>query len=139
MSELTVPQYAVVKQLRIPVAVVITFRIRGLGLGAQIRYFLGHVHVTNSAEAACTAASALQSLVSSSSDAEKKVTWELGPDWFEYSGRRVLQTRRVITCTFGAAVVVEATNTKGIAHRNLRKTELSELYTAVYRNSIPEG
>jgi len=33
VGELTDPQYAVVKQLRIPVAVVITFRIEGVRFG----------------------------------------------------------------------------------------------------------
>jgi hypothetical protein len=40
-----------------------------------------------------------------------------------YSGRRVLHTRWVTTCTFGAVVEVEAANAKGIRHRNLGKTE----------------
>jgi len=86
---------------------------------------VGRLHVRNSVEAARTAESALQSLVSSSSDAEKNGIVGPGPDWSVYSGRRVLHTRWVITWILGAAVVVEAAKTKGTMLRNLRKIEWS--------------
>lgn len=89
---LTDPQYAVVRQLKIPVAVVTTFKKGELSSDIQIRYPVGYLRVRNSAEAACTTGSALQSLVSSSSGA-KKLGGRSAPDCSEYSGRRVLHTR----------------------------------------------
>ena len=79
------------------------------------------LHVRNSAEAATTNGSALQSLVSSSSDAEKNGVGD--PDRSAYSGRRVLHTSWVITWILGAAVEVVAAKMKGIALKNLRKIE----------------
>ena len=141
-DKLTDPQYAVVKQLRIPVAVVITFRIEGVRLRRSHKCLWEHLRVRNSAEAACTTGSALQSLVSSLSDAKRPILGS-APALSEYSGRRVLHTRWVIACTFGAAVVVEAANTKGIVHRNLCTIKGLGLYTmsrdrGEHIKSVPE-
>lgn len=63
-GKLTDPQYAVVKQLRMPVAVVITLQNKGVISSALIEDLVGRLQVRNSADAACTAGSALQSFVS---------------------------------------------------------------------------
>lgn len=108
-----------------PVAVVITLGSGGLSSNAATDCLGKCLHARNSADAACTAGSALQSLVSSSFAAENKVIGGSAPDRSVYSGRRVLHTRWVITWILGAAVEVEAAKTKGIAQRNLRKIEWS--------------
>ena len=53
---------------------------------------------------------------------------ESSPNRSVYSGRSALHTSCVITWILGAAVVVEAANTKGIVLRNLRKIDWLALH-----------